>query len=275
MPGRVLTEVLDDTTTLTIGNRLVASYEPEGGHEATAVAADSAVDPQILAHLRALGYLDAHSPGGEGARAAMQFHAGETERAAAAYQELVREHPNDAALRASYAGALGALGRYEESLNQLEQALALDPTNAEAHHNRGVVHEAQGNHELAAREYEKALVFRPDYIPSRSALARLRTGAASGPPTDPSLVLASKLLARARDATLRGNYEGALREIEAAERIAPDFARVPHYRSNIEYLMGNKAGAIAALERALEIEPGNPLYETNLERLEAAPAQTE
>jgi len=43
---------------------------------------------------------------------------------------------------------------------------------------------------------------------------------------------------------------------------------VPHYRSNVAHLMGDRAGAIAALKRALELEPDNALYRTNLERLE-------
>jgi hypothetical protein len=31
--------------------------------------------------------------------------------------------------------------------------------------------------------------------------------------------------------------------------------------------MGDRSGAIAALRRAIEIEPENPLFHTNLERL--------
>ena len=54
------------------------------------------------------------------------------------------------------------------------------------------------------------------------------------------------------------------------KRIAPRFALVAHYRANIAYLQGDRAGAMKALRRAVELEPDNPLFRTNLERLEKA-----
>ena len=41
------------------------------------------------------------------------------------------------------------------------------------------------------------------------------------------------------------------------------------YRSNVAYLMGDHETAITAPEKALELEPGNALFRTNLERLKA------
>jgi hypothetical protein len=49
--------------------------------------------------------------------------------------------------------------------------------------------------------------------------------------------------------------------------VAPRFVLIYQYRSNVAYLMGDQEGAIAALERGLEIEPDNALFKTNLERL--------
>ena len=120
----------------------------------------------------------------------------------------------------------------------------------------------------AEREYEFALRYDPDYEPARRALLRLRGVAVADGPTEPSLELAAALVERARQATLRGDYERAMKELDEAERLAPAFARVSHYRSNVAFLMGDREGAIAALKRALELEPDNPLYRTNLERLE-------
>ena len=59
-----------------------------------------------------------------------------------------------------------------------------------------------------------------------------------------------------------------MKQLDEAERIAPRFARVFQYRANVAYLMGDPAAASKALRRALELEPENPLYRTNLERLE-------
>ena len=272
MPGRVLVEALELPDSLSDDNRSVASYETDEASAASSGSlADTAVDPQILEHLQALGYLDASSPSGEGTNAALHFEAGDYSEAAKAYEALLQERPDEAALRASYAGALGALGRYEESLAQLERAIALEPTHAEAYHNRGAVYEAQGKAAEAAREYEIALRFRPDYDPARRALMRIHGGASSLPSLSRNEVLAVALVERAREATLRGDYLGALTELDAAERIAPDLARVPHYRSNVAWLMGDRELAIAALKRALELAPDDPLYRTNLERLETVP----
>ncbi len=57
-----------------------------------------------------------------------------------------------------------------------------------------------------------------------------------------------------------------------AERIAPRYALVYQYQSNVFYLMGDLSKAIQVLEKALELEPGNALFKTNLERLKAQPA---
>jgi Flp pilus assembly protein TadD len=184
------------------------------------------------------------------------------------YEELVREKPDDASLRASLGGALGALGRVDDALAQLAKAVELDPVNPEAYHNRGVILEAKGDRAAAAREYETALRYAPDYEPSRHALLRLGGGAKPDEPATPNERLAAALVEHAREAAQHGDYPGALAKLDEAERIAPRFARVPHYRSNVAFLMGDRAGAIAALRRALELEPENPLFRTNLARLE-------
>jgi tetratricopeptide (TPR) repeat protein len=272
MPGRVLAEALALPAALASPERRVASYEAPSppGAPGRASAAGASVDPAILEHLRGLGYLDASSPKGERNRAALHFEAREYAEAIRIYQQLVREEPDDAGLRASLAGALGAAGRPDEALAQLEQAIALEPANPEAWHNRGVIREARGEREAAIQDYETALRFAPDYVASRKALARLRGGAAPAgeQPATPNERLAAALVERAREAALRGDYAGAMATLDEAERIAPRLARVPHYRANVAHLMGDRAGAIAALERALALEPENPLFRTNLERLQ-------
>ena len=42
---------------------------------------------------------------------------------------------------------------------------------------------------------------------------------------------------------------------------------IHQYRSNVAYLMGDRARAIAALRKGLELEPGNALFRENLKRL--------
>jgi adenylosuccinate lyase len=72
---------------------------------------------------------------------------------------------------------------------------------------------------------------------------------------------------RAADAARRGDYVGAADHLDAAEKLAPKLALIHQYRSNVAYLMGDLEGAIAALERGLELEGDNALFRVNLERL--------
>jgi len=271
MPGRVLTEALDFRPP----SRTVATYETgtQTASNAPPGATDSAVDPAILERLRALGYLDAQSPRGDRNLAAVAFQSGHYEEAAKAYKELVDKNPNDGALRASLAGALGALGRYGEALEQLAIAIELEPLNPESYHNRGVIYERQGQRDAAISEYRTALRYNPQYEPSRQALTRLTgSGATGSPPQSEPERQATELAERASQQARRGDYLTAMADLDQAERLAPRSALVYQYRANVAFLMGNRDEAIAALQKALEIEPDNALFKSNLKRLQEAKA---
>jgi len=271
MPGRVLSEALDRGGAIpAAGERTLASYETTGPGDVAARGAtgDTSVDPKILERLRSLGYLDTESPRGDRNLAALHFEAGRYAEAAEAYAKLAEENPKDAALRASLAGALGALGRFDESLEQLGIAIQLDPLNPEAYHNRGVIYERQGKPQEAAKEYDTALRYNPQYDPSRQALQRLSGAPRAERTMTPAEQLATKLAERARQDALRGDYQAAMRQLDEATRAAPGLARVYQYRSNVAFLMNDYPGAITALRKALEIEPDNALFRTNLDRLE-------
>ena len=267
MPGRVLDEALD----LPARERSVASFEgdegPEGGD-----ARDTRVNAAILERLEQLGYLDTASPTAARNLAANLFEAGRHEEAAQSYAEQIEKDPDDASLRASYGGALGALGRYDEALEQLARATALDPLEVESYHNRGLVYERQGQRDAAIAEYRTALRYRPDYAPSTTSLRRLTGSARVGGPLTPAEQLATLLAQRASDAARRGDYPGAMAQLDEAQRLAPGFALVYQYRSNVAFLEGDRALAIAALEQALELEPDNALYRITLERLQRTAA---
>jgi predicted AlkP superfamily phosphohydrolase/phosphomutase/tetratricopeptide (TPR) repeat protein len=263
MPGRVLSEALDVGPAPTA----VASYET-GEQVAAAPAADAAADPAIMERLKSLGYVGGEtSPQGARNLAAMHFEAGRYQEAADGFEKLLKDKPDDAGLHASLAGALGALGRYDESLKHLNEAIRLEPLNAEAYHNRAVIYERQGNPEAAVGEYRTALRYDPQYGPSREALTRLGATAGGEPQSDAEK-LAAAMAERASRTARRGDYAEAMKILAEAARIAPRFALVQQYRANVAYLMGDKATAVAALKRALELEPDNALYRENLRRLE-------
>lgn len=279
MPGRVLREGF---VRLAEPPR-IATYEgPAGGSGPPASAATEAApgagstrpadstsrsDQALLEHLKSLGYLSGSSSKGDRNLAAIAFENGDYRKSAQMYEALVAQEPNDAALRASFAGALGALGRYDEAIAQLDRSLALDPLNPEGHHNRGAALERLGRRDEAIAAYREAVRYRGDYEPSLRALERLRaptnTKAAGGDAERRATALAEE----ASDLARRGNYTDALQRLAAAERLAPRLALVCQYESNVAYLAGDRSRAIRSLERCLALEPDNALFRTNLERL--------
>jgi tetratricopeptide (TPR) repeat protein len=201
----------------------------------------------------------------------MHFEAGRYDDAAKEFAKLVEATPDDGGLRASLAGALGALGRYDEALAQLSEAERLAPLHPEIHHNRGVLLERQGKTSDAIAAYRNAVRYDPEYEPSRAALLRLTgsTAGAAEPHTDAERQAAA-LAQQAAAAAKNGDYPKATALLDDAVRIAPTYALVYQYRANVAFLGGDRKAAISALQKALELEPDNALYRQNLRYLERA-----
>jgi predicted AlkP superfamily phosphohydrolase/phosphomutase/tetratricopeptide (TPR) repeat protein len=288
MPGRVLTEGLD----VSVPQPRVASYETGGG--STRVARDASADPEVLERLRSLGYLDGgdapskptaapassaaapqrapgvpdtRSPTGDRNIAAVEFEQGHFEQAARIYERLLKDSPNDASLMTSLAGALGALGRYDEADHYLASSIKLQPLNVEAYHNRGVIQERKGNKQGAIEQYRLALRYNPQYAPSRQALSRLTGSAEVEAPRNAAEKKAYDLAQAGADLARRGDYAGAMKNLDEAEKLAPTYALVHQYRSNVAYLMGDIPGAMRALQKGLKLEPSNALFQANLKWL--------
>lgn len=272
MPGRELTEAIDFSPP----ERTVASYgkrAAESSGEGTVQQGDQA-DPAILARLEALGYVEKSSPQNDRNLANIAFSEGRYAEAEQAYRKLIAANPRDASLHSSLAGALGSLGRYDEALTEIDVAIRLEPINPEPYHNRAVVLEKQGKREEAVHQYREALRYQPAYEPSREALRRLGAKVQEGEPPTPEQRRASELAEQAGAAARRGDYATAHQLLDDAERTDPSFTRVLQYRANVAYIQGDRDRAIAALTRALEIEPDNALFRSNLESLRAKPAGT-
>jgi predicted AlkP superfamily phosphohydrolase/phosphomutase len=271
MPGRVLSEALDMDS-----KPRIESYEPAGGQMASAGSApagsapggDARVDPEILKRLQSLGYLETRSPSGDRNIAAVLFEQGKYAEAAEQYSKLVKAEPADGSLRTSLAGALGALGQYDRALVEIDAAVRLQPLNPEAYHNRAVIHERKGNVPAAIADYRMAVRYRPDYLPSQHALARLGAASSTQRARTPQETRATELADEASRLARRGDYAAAMRLLDEASRIAPRLALVYQYRANVAYLKGDTPAAVAALKRGLEIEPDNLLFRENLKNLQ-------
>lgn len=90
------------------------------------------------------------------------------EEALAAYEEAIRLNPNDAESYKSKGSILYNLKRYEEALVAYGEAIRLDPTNASYHNNKGDAFDKLERYEEALAAYEEAARLTPGSVLYRS-----------------------------------------------------------------------------------------------------------
>lgn len=61
----------------------------------------------------------------------------------------------------------------EKARRQFDIVVGIEPTNAEAYHNRGLCSEMLGRKAEALEDYEQALIFDPEYVPAKEAKKRV------------------------------------------------------------------------------------------------------
>ncbi len=104
-------------------------------------------------------------------RAFRLYQEGKLEEARAAYQEAVRNNPNDPAVLNNLGGVLNLLGRPRDAERVLGRALSLDPGFAEARFNLGSALWAQGKREEALEAYRRTVRTDPTMVQAWEALA--------------------------------------------------------------------------------------------------------
>jgi tetratricopeptide (TPR) repeat protein len=152
-------------------------------------------------------------------------------RAVEEFRQAVVFNPEDPAARVSLGQGLLQIGETDLALIEFDAALARDPRHAAARYRRGTVREARGDDSGAAEDYAVAVASDPDYLQARLRLA---------------------------DALMRlARYDEAARAYAEADA-PPDQSAFFAYREALARLAdGDCAGAIPALEKALEVLPGN------------------
>lgn len=264
MPGRPLDEIWSAPPATV----RLSTYESSEAPATAAVAAESSLDPAVLAQLKALGYLGgAASTGSDRNIAFLALKDHRFAEAELGFRLLVEREPGDAGLLTGWASALAGLGRTGEALAAFDRALAADPLFVPAYHNRGLFHQQQGRRAEAVADYRRALRYAASYQPSREALERLGEPESDRVATTAEERRAAELVQATVLARQRGDYGEARRLLVEAAALAPGAAAVYQELANVAYLMGDTAAAVRALEEALKIEPDNALFASNLEKL--------
>jgi tetratricopeptide (TPR) repeat protein len=153
--------------------------------------------------------------------------------------------PREVAAQINYAGCLTVLGEHEESLWALDRAARLKPDDPAISHNRGRAFEALGRFEEAERAYDEALSVDHRLMPS--------------------------LIARAGLLEARGDWIGALADLDMALTNRPDDARLRLRRGELLLRQGDWMSGLPDYEARLDI-PGEH-YAPDLPRWQGEPVE--
>jgi tetratricopeptide (TPR) repeat protein len=158
---------------------------------------------------------------------------------------------SDTALEAAYY-FLGEsylnLDRPAEAVSALEGALLINPVDADALYQVGLAYGASGQLETALERYHKAVRLVPDFAEAYGAMAQ--GYAALGRPDHATY-------ARGMVAFSQGDYRRAATALGQATKALPDFGPAFLGLGLTYEQLGRLAEALAATQRAIELDPGD------------------
>ena len=148
---------------------------------------------------------------------------------------------NDARLHATSGQALARAGKTEEALAEYDAALAFDPHYAEALYSRGLLYQAQRQHQLAIDDFTSANGLTPQR--------------------------AEPLLARAISYLAMEKAREAAADLDEASQADPQNAQVWSTRGLAYERLGDKDKASASYNRAIAIRPKDEAARSGLARV--------
>lgn len=147
----------------------------------------------------------------------------------------------DARSHATSGQALARSGKTEEALAEYDKAIALDPHYAEALYSRGLLYQAQRQHQLAIDDFTSANGLTPQR--------------------------AEPLLARAISYLAMEKAKEAAADLDEASQADPQNAQVWSTRGLAYERLGDKAKASASYSRAVAIRPKDEAARSGLARV--------
>jgi tetratricopeptide (TPR) repeat protein len=166
---------------------------------------------------------------------------GRTEEAIEHLLQALRLKPDYAIAHYNLGTALGKLGRTEEAIEHLLQALRLKPDYVEGHYNLGTALSKLGRTEEAIKHLLQALRLKPDYAEAHSSLG----------------VALYK----------QGRTEEAIEHLLQALRLKPDYAIAHCNLGTVLARKGHIKEAIALFREALRVNPDHVNAKDNLNKL--------
>ena len=178
---------------------------------------------------------------------------GEYEEAIKHYNEAIRINPQDADAYNNRGNAKFALGLYRDAIADCDRAIHLNPQYAAAYYNRGAAKLALGLHHDAIADCDRAIHLNPQYT--------------------------SAYYNRGTTKHALGRHHEAIADYDQAIRINPQYARAYYGRGNIYKEIEKYENARVGLQRAFELatEQSNQALAQDAQRLldELPPASGE
>ena len=206
-----------------------------------------------------------------------QWRAGDVEAAAEAFATTLAQHPQSAHLHQDHGRFLLGIGRPEEALVALEEAVRLRPGHASTYTELGRALEGVGRIEEAEQAYRKAIELGPQLTTPHYALGRLLTLHGDREEGQRELALYRTIYGRVaeqqQEARRRaGEVALAWAELRRGEAEAalgvfaslPESVETMSGQATALSRLGRHEAAIVVLERALELAPENPRLRVQL-----------
>ncbi|MBR1806299.1 MAG: tetratricopeptide repeat protein [Selenomonadaceae bacterium] len=148
--------------------------------------------------------------------------------AAKLFDEAIQLNPNNADAWRGRGTAYAGLKQYERAIQDYDKAIQLNPNLYQAYNNRGNAYNELGQHERAIQDYNKAIQLNPNY-----ATMYYNRGVAYG--------------------ELK-QYEREIQDYDKAIQLKPNYANAYHNRGYAYNNLGQYERAIQDFDKALELD---------------------
>jgi tetratricopeptide (TPR) repeat protein len=187
---------------------------------------------------------------------------GRTDEATRIIEEAITANPKNGGVLAAKADLLRGRKSLDDALKAADLAIAADPASAQAVFVRGRVLAAKGQFDEARKAFEEVLRLNPRAAAADLELARLRlrdhapeavTLASKAAQANPASLDARLTLARAQ--VQQRNYAEAQSVLEQLAKAEPKAAAPPAQLGSLLLMTRDAAGARAAFNRAIALDP--------------------
>jgi len=189
----------------------------------------------------------------------------------------IEKYPADFVAHFNLGAALQSMGKFDEALPYLNQAILIKPTNATARNNRAVSLLMTDKVEEAIQGFRESLALDPGYENARFNLARALIAKGDSAAALSELLIYLKAVpddAQAHETVGRiyassGKLAESLPHLRRAVELAPNDSALQTNLGAALAMAGNIPEAITAFENALKADPANQTARENLERARA------